>query len=134
GRAAARSRDPAARRAAAVEPGVAGRAAAPRPAAPRRPGRPSRRPRARSRRRARPARAPRPGDLRGLGSLRVAHHRRRHPADPTPDRGAARMQLAMSASEAIIADFAPGWASAAMIVAIALAASLLTVRIGAAPA
>jgi len=40
----------------------------------------------------------------------------------------------MSASEAIIADFAPSWASAAMIVAIALAASLLTVRIGAAPA
>lgn len=44
------------------------------------------------------------------------------------------MQFAVSASEAIIADFAPSWASAAVVVAIALAASLLTVRLGAAPA
>jgi small-conductance mechanosensitive channel len=43
------------------------------------------------------------------------------------------VQLALS-NEALIDDFAPSWALAAAVVAIALAASMLTVRIGAAPA
>lgn len=43
------------------------------------------------------------------------------------------MQLALS-SQALIADFAPSWALAFTVVAVALAASVLTVRLGAAPA